>query len=105
MKSRDEWDKIIEDLESSGLSVLEFARERKMCRSRLYYHRKRRTQRRRELITLKAREVRAIELTPPETERGEPASQLNLERGHSVLRFPELPHPIWLATLIKELER
>ena len=105
MKSRDEWDKIIEDLESSGLSVLEFARERKMCRSRLYYHRKRRTQRRRELITLKAREVRAIDLTPPETERGEPASQLNLERGHSVLRFPELPHPIWLATLIKELER
>ena len=105
MKSRDEWDKIIEDLESSGLSVLEFARERKMCRSRLYYHRKRRAQGRRQLITLKAREVRAIELTPPETERGEPASQLNLERGHSVLRFPELPHPIWLATLIKELER
>ena len=105
MKSRDEWDKIIEDLESSGLSVLEFARERKMCRSRLYYHRKRRTQRSRELITLEAREVRAIELTPPETERGGPASQLNLERGHSVLRFLELPHPIWLATLIKELER
>ena len=105
MKSRDEWDKIIEDLESSGLSVLEFARERKMCRSRLYYHRKRRTQRRRELIILKAREVRAIELTPPETERGGPASQLNLERGQSVLSFPELPHPIWLATLIKELER
>jgi hypothetical protein len=52
MKSRDEWDKIIEDLESSGLSVLEFARERKICRNRLYYHRKRRTQRRRELITL-----------------------------------------------------
>ena len=105
MKSRDEWDKIIEDLESSGLSVLEFARERNICRNRLYYHRKRRVQRRRELITLKAREVRAIELTPSETERGGSASQLNLERGQSVLRFPELPHPIWLATLIKELER
>ena len=71
MKSRDEWDKIIEDLESSGLSVLEFARERMMCGSRLYYHRKRRTQRRRELITLKAREVRAIDLTPSETELAE----------------------------------
>ena len=105
MKSRDEWDKIIEDLESSGLSVLEFARERKMCRSRLYYHRKRRTQRSRELITLKAREVRAIDLSPSETERGESVPQLKFERGQSVLRFPELPHPIWLATLIKELER
>ena len=105
MKSRDEWDKIIEDLESSGLSVLEFARERNICRNRLYYHRKRRVQRRRELITLKAREVKAIELTPSETERGGSASQLNLERGQSVLRFSELPHPIWLATLIKELER
>ena len=101
MKSREEWDKRIEDLENSGLSIL----ERKVRQNRLYYHRKRRTQRSRELITLKAREVRAIELTPPETERGEPASQLNLERGQSILRFPELPHPIWLATLIKELER
>lgn len=105
MKSRDEWDKIIEDLESSGLSVLEFARERNICRNRLYYHRKRRAQRRRELITLKAREVRAIDLSPSETERGESVPQLKFERGQSVLRFPELPHPIWLATLIKELER
>ena len=54
---------------------------------------------------MKAREVRAIDLSPSETERGESVPQLKFERGQSVLRFPELPHPIWLATLIKELER
>ena len=65
MKSRDEWDKIIEDLESSGLSVLEFARERNFCRNRLYYHRKRRTQgRRQEYRIVGGSKLRAYDQLP-----------------------------------------
>ena len=94
------WPEIINQLESSGLSIKEFAQREGYSKSSLYLHRK------------KLRETQphppqiiSFEIRPPTPTPTAPLEIATLSIGEVKLSLNELPHPLWLATVMKELKR
>ena len=99
--TREKWDAIIEDLESSGLSSNRYADQHQISKSSLYSElRKRRARHTHNAEPPAVHEFKLSELTVY------PSSQaLKINLGDVDLTFDELPDPQWLATLIRGLER
>lgn len=112
MASRAYWDKILQDLERSGLTPTQYAKAKKLNSETLRYHRKRQ-ERERGAITLNGAEVHELNLheltqaTQPTKAPPPPAppAHCELKAGGTTLTLSELPPADWLAALIRALRR
>lgn len=109
MASRAYWDKILQDLERSGLTPTQYAKAKKLNSETLRYHLKRQ-ERERGAITLNSAEVHELNLheltqatkAPPPPA---PPAHCELKAGGTTLTLSELPPAEWLAALIRALRR
>jgi len=103
-RSREQWAKLIDELESSGLTVAEFARQQRLTLSSVHRWR---TIFRNEpgpgVQPAPRPPVSFVEVVPPVVAT-EPGADAWLEIGDGlVLRFSHLPEPAYVAQLAKAL--
>ena len=101
MATQAKWDAIISDLEASGLNPNQYATRHQISKTSLYYHLRKRRE-----ITKQRAEPRGLvhEVKLSELKVYAKTDTLRLSHGDADLTFGELPDPVWLAELIRELE-
>jgi transposase-like protein len=101
MGQRRDWAKTLDELEQSGLSVKAFAQQIGCSTTSLYHYKNLRAETRQ--LSVRGGEVVSFELKTETPKAQEEVTTLRY--GELELSLPELPHPLWLATLMKELKR
>lgn len=101
MGQRRDWAKTLDELEQSGLSVKAFAEKIGCSRTSLYHHKNLRAETRQ--LSVCEGGVLSFELKTDVPKAKEEVTTLRY--GELELSLPELPHPLWLATLMKELKK
>ena len=93
--------KVLDELEHSGMSVEAFAKKIRCSKTSLYHYKNQRAAASK--LRVSEGEVLSLQLkTDGHTVKEE---LTKLRYGELELSFNELPHPLWIATLIKELKR
>jgi len=101
MGQRRDWAKTLDEFEQSGLSVKDFAKRIGCSTTSLYHYKNLRAETRQ--LSVRGGEVVSFELKTETPKAQEEVTTLRY--GELELSLPELPHPLWLATLMKELKR
>ena len=101
MGQRRDWAKTLDEFEESGLSVKAFAKQIGCSTTSLYRYKNLRAETRQ--LSVREGEVLSFELKTEAPKAQEEVTTLRY--GELELSMPELPHPLWLATLMKELKR
>ena len=101
MGQRRDWAKTLDEFEQSGLSVKAFAQKIGCSTTSLYRYKNLRAETRQ--LSVRGGEVVSFELKTETPKAQEEVTTLRY--GELELSMPELPHPLWLATLMKELKR
>ena len=101
MGQRRDWAKTLDELEQSGLSVKAFAQQIGCSTTSLYHHKNLRAETRQ--LSVREGEGLSFELKTEAPKAQEEVTTLRY--GELELSMPELPHPLWLATLMNELKR
>jgi len=101
MGQRRDWAKTLDEFEQSGLSVKAFAQKIGCSTASLYHYKNLRAETRQ--LSVREGEVLSFELKTEAPKAQEEVTTLRY--GELELSMPELPHPLWLATLMKELKR
>jgi len=107
MGQRRDWAKTLDEFEQSGLSVKDFAK-RIGCTTLLYryttlLYRYKNLRAETRQLSVHGGEVVTFELKTETPKAQEEVTTLRY--GELELSMPELPHPLWLTTLMKELKR
>ena len=105
MGQRRDWAKTLDEFEHSGLSVKALAKQIGCNTTSLYHDKNHDKNLRAETHQLNVRggEVLSFELKTEALKTKE--ELITLCYGELALSLPELPHPLWLTTLMKELKR
>ena len=98
-----QWTKILAEIDSSGISTAEFARQQKLSLSSIYQWRKRLKRNGTKTCPSTAEPVSFIEVVPEEAPQGAAAAWLEIG-GNLVLRFNHLPDPDYITMLSRKLE-
>ena len=98
MRQRRDWAKSLDEFERSGLSIKALAQKIGCNTTSLYHYKNLRAETRQ--LSVRGGEVVSFELKTetPKAQEG----FTTLRYGELELSMPELPHPLWLATLMKE---